>query len=157
MQVAREIQIHSTLHHEHIIALYGAFEDSKHVYLVQEFAVGATLLVAPEMNWVVLGLLIADCRRAPQNCLPPYKRQHLAIRASLHSMTPICFCAGLPDNCLVQASSLLLALHKTTSEPAQAATCTSSLGGRQPGMPRHDSLHGDTLWRRLSLRHAARQ
>ena len=43
VQVAREIQIHSTLHHDHIIALYGAFEDSKHVYLVQEFAVGATL------------------------------------------------------------------------------------------------------------------
>lgn len=43
VQVAREIQIHSTLHHEHIIALYGAFEDSKHVYLVQEFAVGAPL------------------------------------------------------------------------------------------------------------------
>ena len=31
------------LHHEHIIALYGAFEDSKHVYLVQEYAVGALL------------------------------------------------------------------------------------------------------------------
>ena len=43
MKVAREIQIHSTLHHEHIIALYGSFEDAKHVYLVQEFAVGAAL------------------------------------------------------------------------------------------------------------------
>ena len=39
--MAREIEIHCMLHHEHIIALYGAFEDSKHVYLVQEFAVGA--------------------------------------------------------------------------------------------------------------------
>ena len=40
-QVAREIQIHSGLVHDHIIALYGAFEDGKHVYLVQEFAPGA--------------------------------------------------------------------------------------------------------------------
>ena len=39
-QVAREIQIHSHLQHEHIIQLYGAFEDSKHIYLVQEFAPG---------------------------------------------------------------------------------------------------------------------
>lgn len=41
MQVAREIQIHSHLQHEHIIQLYGAFEDSKHVYLVQEYASGS--------------------------------------------------------------------------------------------------------------------
>jgi serine/threonine protein kinase len=41
LQVAREIQIHSGLVHDHIIALYGAFEDGKHVYLVQEFAPGA--------------------------------------------------------------------------------------------------------------------
>lgn len=41
VQVAREIQIHSALVHDHIIALYGAFEDGKHVYLVQEFAPGA--------------------------------------------------------------------------------------------------------------------
>lgn len=39
--MAREIQIHSGLEHDHIIALYGAFEDGKHVYLVQEFAPGA--------------------------------------------------------------------------------------------------------------------
>jgi len=40
VQVAREIQIHSGLDHEHIVGLYGAFEDGKHVYLVQEFAPG---------------------------------------------------------------------------------------------------------------------
>ncbi len=49
-QVAREIQIHSTLHHEHIIALYGSFEDAKHVYLVQEFAVGAALFCIVTTN-----------------------------------------------------------------------------------------------------------
>lgn len=40
LQVAREIQIHSGLDHEHVVELYGAFEDGKHVYLVQEFAPG---------------------------------------------------------------------------------------------------------------------
>ena len=40
--MAREIQIHSGLVHDHIIALYGAFEDGKHVYLVQEFAPGTS-------------------------------------------------------------------------------------------------------------------
>jgi serine/threonine protein kinase len=39
-QVAREIQIHKGLDHPHIVQLYAAFEDSKHVYLVQEFAAG---------------------------------------------------------------------------------------------------------------------
>ena len=68
-QVAREIQIHSMLHHEHIIALYGAFEDSKHVYLVQEYAVGATLLIAPERQWVVLAMVIAGCRQSPRSPL----------------------------------------------------------------------------------------
>ena len=43
-QVAREIQIHSGVEHEHIIRLYGAFEDGKHVYLVQEFAPGVSSL-----------------------------------------------------------------------------------------------------------------
>ena len=38
--MAREIEIHSHLQHEHIIQLYGAFEDNKHVYLVQEYASG---------------------------------------------------------------------------------------------------------------------
>ena len=47
VQVAREIQIHSGLVHDHIIALYGAFEDGKHVYLVQEFAPGAPRYYIP--------------------------------------------------------------------------------------------------------------
>jgi serine/threonine protein kinase len=47
--VAREIQVHSGLVHDHIIALYGAFEDGKHVYLVQEFAPGMlSFILLPE-------------------------------------------------------------------------------------------------------------
>ena len=36
----REIRLHRALEHENIIALYGAFEDKDHVYLVQEHAMG---------------------------------------------------------------------------------------------------------------------
>ena len=41
VQVQREIRIHSQLQHEHIIALYAAFEDAEHVYLALEYANGA--------------------------------------------------------------------------------------------------------------------
>ena len=41
MQVQREIRIHGQLQHEHIIALYAAFEDAEHVYLALEYANGA--------------------------------------------------------------------------------------------------------------------
>lgn len=37
----REIRIHGQLQHEHIIQLYGAFEDAEHVYLALEYAGGA--------------------------------------------------------------------------------------------------------------------
>lgn len=40
VQVQREIRIHSQLQHESIIAFYGAFEDSEHVYLALEYAAG---------------------------------------------------------------------------------------------------------------------
>ena len=39
--MTREIKIHSTLRHAHIIDFYAAFEDVDNVYLVQEFAYGA--------------------------------------------------------------------------------------------------------------------
>lgn len=35
----REVRLHINLHHENIIHLFAAFEDEKHVYMVQEFAV----------------------------------------------------------------------------------------------------------------------
>lgn len=38
-QVEREIRLHINLNHENIIRLFAAFEDEKHVYMVQEFAV----------------------------------------------------------------------------------------------------------------------
>lgn len=34
----REIRIHIVQNHEYIIKLYAAFEDEKHVYMVQEYA-----------------------------------------------------------------------------------------------------------------------
>jgi aurora kinase len=37
-QVEREIRIHIQLDHVNIIKLFAAFEDEKHVYMVQEFA-----------------------------------------------------------------------------------------------------------------------
>jgi len=37
-QVEREIQIHSAISHENIIKMYGAFEDTDHVYLLLESA-----------------------------------------------------------------------------------------------------------------------
>jgi serine/threonine protein kinase len=60
-QVAREIQIHSGLVHDHIIALYGAFEDGKHVYLVQEFAPGAL----PYLHTNNRGLTSLPCSPLP--------------------------------------------------------------------------------------------
>ena len=39
-QVEREVRLHASLQHDHIIQLYGAFEDDRHVYLAQEFATG---------------------------------------------------------------------------------------------------------------------
>lgn len=44
VQVQREIRIHGQLQHEHIIALYAAFEDAEHVYLALEYANGACML-----------------------------------------------------------------------------------------------------------------
>lgn len=48
----REIRLHSELQHENIVALYAAFEDRDHVYLLQEHASGARCAVllgdAPE-------------------------------------------------------------------------------------------------------------
>ncbi len=35
----REVRLHINLRHENIIHLFAAFEDEKHVYMVQEFAV----------------------------------------------------------------------------------------------------------------------
>eukprot|EP00798_Chlamydomonas_sp_ICE-L_P009633 gene9633-7547_t len=37
-QIYREIELHSSLKHEHVIALYGAFQEGSRVVLVQEFA-----------------------------------------------------------------------------------------------------------------------
>eukprot|EP00951_Prasinocladus_malaysianus_P008429 scaffold61029_cov24-Prasinocladus_malaysianus.AAC.1 len=43
VQVKREVDLHCSLSHPNIIDLYGAFEDDKHYYLVQEFAYGGDL------------------------------------------------------------------------------------------------------------------
>ncbi len=46
----REVRLHASLQHDHIIQLYGAFEDDRHVYLAQEFATGNP---GPQLfNWV---------------------------------------------------------------------------------------------------------
>ncbi|KAF8072823.1 aurka-a [Scenedesmus sp. PABB004] len=45
-QVEREVRIHVTLHHPHIIALHAAFEDPGSVHLVQEYAPGGDLFEA---------------------------------------------------------------------------------------------------------------
>lgn len=37
LQVEREIALHSSLRHRHIVALHGHFADSDHVYLVLEY------------------------------------------------------------------------------------------------------------------------
>ncbi|PNH09883.1 Aurora kinase B [Tetrabaena socialis] len=42
-QVEREINIHSSLNHPHIIDFYAAFEDDERIYLVQEYAAGGDL------------------------------------------------------------------------------------------------------------------
>jgi serine/threonine protein kinase len=42
-QVAREIEIHASLLHPHIIRLYAAFEDGDGIYLVQEYAAQGVL------------------------------------------------------------------------------------------------------------------
>ena len=42
-QVFREIQIHARMRHEHIVKLFGAFEDSAAFYLVMEYAPGGDL------------------------------------------------------------------------------------------------------------------
>ncbi|GFR49704.1 hypothetical protein Agub_g11855 [Astrephomene gubernaculifera] len=42
-QVEREINIHSSLSHPHIIDFYAAFEDDERIYLVQEYAAGGDL------------------------------------------------------------------------------------------------------------------
>ncbi|GIL54641.1 hypothetical protein Vafri_10372, partial [Volvox africanus] len=42
-QVEREINIHSSLSHPHIIDFYAAFEDDDRIYLVQEYAAGGDL------------------------------------------------------------------------------------------------------------------
>ena len=38
LQVAREIEIHASLLHPHVLRLYAAFEDADGIYLVQEYA-----------------------------------------------------------------------------------------------------------------------
>lgn len=54
-QVLREIRLHIALYHEHIINMYGAFEDEKYVYLVLEMANGvspvASCLILPISYW----------------------------------------------------------------------------------------------------------
>lgn len=65
VQVAREIQIHSALEHEHIITLYGAFEDGKHVYLVQEFAPGVMVVAAWAASEPVQGVPVHCWNRQP--------------------------------------------------------------------------------------------
>ena len=42
-QVFREIQIHAKMRHEHIVELFGAFEDSSAFYLIMEYAPGGDL------------------------------------------------------------------------------------------------------------------
>lgn len=42
-QVAREIQIHSSIEHPNVLGLYAAFEDLDGIYLVQELAPGGDL------------------------------------------------------------------------------------------------------------------
>lgn len=42
-QVEREVILHSSLNHPHIIDFYAAFEDDERIYLVQEFAAGGDL------------------------------------------------------------------------------------------------------------------
>ena len=42
-QLRREIEIHSHLHHDNILQLYGFFFDEKKVYLIMEYASGGEL------------------------------------------------------------------------------------------------------------------
>ncbi|KAG1674022.1 hypothetical protein FOA52_000328 [Chlamydomonas sp. UWO 241] len=43
VQLAREIRIHSSLDHPHIVRMHGWFEDEKNIYMVQELASGGDL------------------------------------------------------------------------------------------------------------------
>ncbi|KAK9824130.1 hypothetical protein WJX72_008012 [[Myrmecia] bisecta] len=43
-QVEREIEIHSRVHHQHIIDLYAVFEDESSIYMVEEFAARGDLM-----------------------------------------------------------------------------------------------------------------
>lgn len=91
-QVFREIEIHSRLHHRHIVQLYGVFRQEQYVVLVQEYARGGDLhrILAnrllggrlPERQAIdtvlyplvqvgaggLLGLLLAACLRQLQVC-----------------------------------------------------------------------------------------
>ena len=66
-QVQREIRIHSQLQHQNIITLYGAFEDSEHVYLALEYASGAPPCPMPDypahmlMLHIMFKLLDTSC------------------------------------------------------------------------------------------------
>jgi aurora kinase len=73
-QVDRELRLHSALGHENIIALYAAFEDADHVFLVQEYAAG----MPPEGQ----ALLV---------CTPPFARH---CTAAALGATDVCFPPG---------------------------------------------------------------
>ena len=63
-QVEREIRIHSRLSHENIIQLYSAFEDDSNVYMVQEYATGAS----PAYCVLLLCCVVIVCWADRQRC-----------------------------------------------------------------------------------------
>lgn len=49
-QLERELRIHSSLHHPHIVQLYAAFENDDHVYLIEELAENGDLYTMLKMH-----------------------------------------------------------------------------------------------------------
>lgn len=90
-QVEREIRIHSQLDHPNIIKLYGAFEDGKHVYLVQEYAAGGDLYQELKRS----GGRFSEAYAAA-NLLQPflhavsYLHDRCVVLADAHALTYMC-------------------------------------------------------------------
>jgi serine/threonine protein kinase len=90
-QIFREVKLHSSLDHPHIIKLYGAFQQADQVVLVQEFAESGDLFNLLQ-RWVkvLVAIQAAQGQRRQTACTLPHMcpLRHAGMAAASQSTQP---------------------------------------------------------------------
>ena len=134
-QVAREIEIHASLLHPHVVKLYAAFEDAEAIYLVQEYAARGASLVSSLSSLSSLSHLSALCgmyRHSSSTALLSSGGCEVGKKEGAPS--GVCASPFLPPAPAAPAAAPLQATC-TWRSPGGAATCRRRTWSRQCSSP----------------------